>query len=187
MNRYSAEHVIPASGMDAIAAIEGRASIRKYTQRPVDDNTVSTIINAGFCAPSCMNARHWGFVVVREPVVKKALAEASEYAKMLEYAPVAIAVCGDSSRQDIQKFVFEDCAAAAQNMLLCAHALGLGAVWCGLTEEGAFPTAIRELLKLPEYIIPAMILGVGWPEKPRRRLPRFEQSQVHEEFWRREG
>ncbi|MDL2294269.1 nitroreductase family protein [Ruminococcaceae bacterium OttesenSCG-928-D13] len=183
MERYREADIITQCSMDALDAIQGRASIRKYSARPVADTLVSTILNAGFCAPSSMNVRPWEFIVVLEAQNRKAISDASTYAKMLEHAPVVIAVCGDSQKQPIPEFLLEDCAAAAQNMLLCAHALGLGAVWCGLRGEVGFPADLRVLLRLPDHIKPVLLLGVGYPEKPRSRPARFEPRQVHMEVF----
>lgn len=183
MDRYTSADVVAKCPMDTLTAIEGRASIRKYTSRPVEDGLVSTILNAGFCAPSSMNGRPWEFIVVRQPQTRKAISDASTYAKMLENASVVIAVCGNRQKQTMPEFLLEDCAAAAQNMLLCAHALGLGAVWCGLQAQGDFPNALRGILNLPAHVQPALLLGIGYPEKPRRRQPRFAPQQVHEEIW----
>lgn len=183
MDRYNPDSIIAECPVSILDAIVDRASIRRYTDKPVENALVSTILNAGFCAPSSMNGRPWEFVVVRKAETRKAISDASTYAKMLEQAPVVVAVCGDSQRQAIHKFLLEDCAAAAQNMLLCAHALGLGAVWCGLQEDGDFPAAVRQILQLPNHVIPTALLGIGYPEKPRQRQPHFEPQQVHEEGW----
>lgn len=167
----------------AIQAIQERASIRSYTDRVVDEESIATLLHAGFCAPSAQNIRHWNFIVIRNGAIRKKLADASTYAKMLEHAPVVIAICGDKKKQPIPEFLVEDCAAAAENMLLCAHAIGLGAVWCGITRAGTFIDEISKILQLPSNMIPTMLLGIGYPAKQRSRPPRFVAAQVHTDVW----
>jgi nitroreductase len=69
----------------------------------------------------------------------------------------------------METYMLEDCAAAAQSMLLCAHGLGLGGIWCGV--------------KLPHKIVPVAVLGFGHPAEERTRPPRYEAGKVYEEQW----
>lgn len=112
-------------GMDVLTAITTRRSMRKFTDRRISETVLNTVLNAGFCAPSAHNLRPWHFVVIKEKGPLSALAQASVYAKMLPAADCGIVVCGDESIQKIRELLLADCFAAVENMLLCAHGLGL--------------------------------------------------------------
>lgn len=171
------------AGMDVLAAIETRGSIRKFTEQPVEPPLVDAVLNAGFCAPSATNKRPWHFVVVQNAALRKTLSGGSPFAGMVAEAPLALVVCGDKTRQGMEEFLYQDCAAAVQNMLLCAHGLGLGAVWCGVRRRGSFEKLIGEALALPEKITPVAVLALGWPAQQKAQPPRFVQSRVHHEGW----
>lgn len=171
------------AGMDVLQAIETRASIRKFTAEPVEEAQLQMILNAGFCAPSATNKRPWHFVVVKNRDSLEAISKASPYAGMLAQAAFAVVICGDKMRQGMMEFVLEDCAAVAQNMLLCAHGLGLGGIWCGVKLNHTFYTHLVQQLQLPHKIEPVAVLGFGHPAEERIRPPRYEASKVHEEQW----
>lgn len=179
----TAPPLVARSGMDTLAAITGRASVRRYTSQPVEQKLLDTVLNAGFCAPSASAKRPWHFVVVRRGETLAALAAGSPFARLLASAPVAVVVCGDRMRQGTEELLHEDCAAAAQNMLLAAHALGLGAVWCGVRRRSEFEKLIAETLRLPHKVLPVAVLAMGWPGEEKRQPERFVRERVHNEVW----
>ena len=104
--------------MEALEAIKGRRSIRKYRSKAIPDEVLNQVLEAGRWAPSASNFQPWKFVVMRDDKVKKELARTATYGSFLTDAPVAIAVVIDpwSSNHPV-----EDGAAATQNMLLAAR------------------------------------------------------------------
>ena len=114
--------------------IATRTSIRNYEARKVEKEKIEKMLRAAMAAPTAMNKQPWHFVVVDKRDVLDALAEVNPYAKMLKKAPLAIVVCGDTDKMiegGGRDFWIQDASAATENLLLAAHAMGLGAVWTG--------------------------------------------------------
>lgn len=117
---------------EAYMNILQRVSVRRYADRPVDDEQVSALLHAAMSAPSGVNRQPWEFMVVDDPATLKRLANALPYAKMAVDAPVAIVICGNKDRflEGVDGVLWEqDLSAASENLLLAAHAIGLGGVW----------------------------------------------------------
>ncbi len=119
---------------DVLKAIRGRRSVVRFTDAPVSDEQVETILEAGRWAPSYINSQPWEFIVMREKGLRARVAEVLKRATLswqgFAQAPVLIAVAVDPSRDP--RHSVEDGAAAVQNMTLAAHSLGLGSSWAGL-------------------------------------------------------
>ncbi len=169
--------------MDVLEAIFTRRSIRKYTGQPVGDEDLHTILRAGCYAPSAMNNQPWHFVVVRDCETLQAIAQDHPYAKMLPQAGCCIIVCGDQEKQKQIGFLVEDCSAAIQNMLLAAHGLGLGAVWCGLYPLSQRTKTVHRLLRLPSRTVPVGMIALGHKAEERSTLERYDPAKVHSEKW----
>jgi nitroreductase len=114
--------------MDAIQAILTRRSIRQYTQAPVPTELVETLLRAASSAPSAGNRQPWQFAVIRDRAKLDAIPGFHPHAEMVRSARLAILVCADASAQPDPGYWVQDCSAAMQNLLLAAHAQGLGAV-----------------------------------------------------------
>ena len=153
-----------------LETIMTRTSIRQYTDQPVEKEKIEAMLRAGMAAPTAVNAQPWHFVVVSDKAKLGELAAANPRAGMLKSAPLAIVVCGDMSKAMEGKgrqFWIQDCSAATENILLAAHAQGLGAVWTALypMEERIQP--VSEALKLPDTLIPLCTVVIGYPaEQP---------------------
>jgi len=115
--------------MDAIEAILTRRSIRRFRDEPVSDDLIETLLRAAMAAPSAGNQQPWHFVVIRDRETLDTTSTVHPYATMAAEAALAIVVCGDTTLEMHKGFWVQDCAAAIQNLLLAAHASGLGAVW----------------------------------------------------------
>ncbi len=173
--------------MDAIQAIFTRKSVRQYTDKPISEEDIHTILRAGMSGPTCVNARQWSFLVVRDRERLEQMAQANGGpAAPLRKAALGILVCGDLDRafQPAPDYWVIDAAIAAQNMTLAAHALGIGSVWLGTWPQMDRVEKQRALFALPEKIVPHSILAFGYPEKAdgmERDL--FEPDRVHYESW----
>ena len=92
--------------------------------------------------------------------------------------------CGDEEKQSNRGFLVEDCSAAAiQNMLLAAHGIGLGAVWCGLYDSGNLVEVMKDVLELPNNIIPIGMVVVGNKEKDMEQTNRYDDNKIHYDKW----
>lgn len=148
--------------MDLLEGIYTRRSIRRFRAEPVRREDLLEIIRAGTWAPSGLNNQPWRFVLIRDRGVLDGLAGLTKYRKILEGAPAAVAVFLDrdavyDKTKDVQAM-----GACLQNMLLSAHALGLGAVWLGEILNRAEDA--RRLLGLPEPMELMAVVAVGRPE-----------------------
>jgi len=173
--------------MDAIQAIFTRKSVRQYTDKPISEEDVRTILRAGMSGPTCVNARQWSFLVVTDREKLEQMAQANGGpATPLREAALGILVCGDLDRafQPAPDYWVIDAAIAAQNMTLAAHALGIGSVWLGTWPQMDRVEKQRALFSLPEQIVPHSILAFGYPEKADcRERDLFEPDRVHREGW----
>lgn len=174
--------LICESGVDALKAVFTRGSIRKFEKREIEKKVLDTVLYAGMCAPSAMNKRPYEIVVLTGEMKDK-IAEFSRQPEMLKSAAACICVCGDKAKQDYIKFIIEDCSAVIENMLLVAHALGLGAVWCGIRENTEWNNALVRELKLPENVLPMSVITVGYPSETKGHDDRFEKCKLHYNKW----
>jgi nitroreductase len=169
--------------MDAMQAILSRRSIRRYTSDPVPSGQVDRLLAAAMAAPSAGNQQPWHFVVLRDRSLLEAIPKFHPYSAMLKEAPLAILVCGDVKLEKHEGFWVQDCSAATENLLLAAHAEGLGAVWLGLYPQPERVAGMRELLGLPENVIPLALIAVGQPAEEKGPAERFDASRVHQDRW----
>jgi len=159
--------------MDLQEAIKGRRSIRNFKKQNIPEETITRLIEAASYAPSAGNIQPWHFIIVRNPTIKKKLAESALNQHHVEQAPVVIVVCADEKRSSIgygtrgrTLYCLQDTAAATQNILLTAHSLGLGTCWVGAFNEDE----AKEAVNAPEGVRPVAMIPVGIPdEKPRQR------------------
>jgi nitroreductase len=169
--------------MDILEGIFTRKSIRKYTGETVTEDHLKLILLAGFAAPSAHNRQPWHFVVVRDKSTLEKIAQFHPYAKMLPQAGCGIIVCGDSDKEGMEGFLTEDCSAAIQNMLLAAHGIGLGAVWCGLYPVPSLIKSVTGLLALPKNIVPIGLVVTGHKNEERKAVDLYDEQKVHYEKW----
>jgi nitroreductase len=169
--------------METIEAILTRRSIRKYTDRSVPDELVSQLLKAAMAAPSAGNEQTWQFIVIRDRALLDAIPKFHPYSAMLKYASVAILVCGDLSLEKFKGCWVQDCSAATQNLLLAATATGLGAVWTAVYPMEDRVAGMRQLLTLPEHVIPLSLVPIGYPAEQPAKADRFNAERVHGDRW----
>lgn len=164
-------------------AMLNRRSIRKYTNKPVSDDDIRKLLEAGMSAPSAGNEQPWHFVVIRDKNIMEEIMKVHPYSKMLKEASAAIIVCGDIDAQKYKGFWIEDCSAATENILIEAVELGLGAVWCGIYPHEDRADGIKKILNLPSNVIPLSLIPVGYPAETKGPANRFDQARIHHERW----
>ena len=170
--------------METLKAILTRRSIREYTQQAVPGELVQELLAAAMQAPSAGNQQPWHFILVNAREQLQALADVLPFGKSLQTAPLGIAVCADVKSARYPDYWAQDCSAATQNLLLAAHALGLGAVWLGVYPLEERVAGVKRMLGLPEQIVPLCLVALGYPmvksEPPDRR---FNEARVHHNHW----
>lgn len=169
--------------MDTLEAIHSRRSIRKYTNDPIAAETIHELLAAAMSAPSAGNEQPWQFLVVNDPNLLTQAARIHPFAGMAKEAPAAILVCGDTSLEKFPGFWVQDCSAATQNLLLAAHAKGLGAVWTGIHPNQEREAKFRQLFRLPDFVIPLALVVMGHPAQSPAPVDRYQEERVHYNQW----
>ncbi|MER5493155.1 nitroreductase family protein [Streptomyces sp. LE64] len=168
---------------DLIQVLETRSAVRQYTERPVEDAELERLLDAILAAPTGGNKQAWAFVAVRDPRTLRLLRAFSP--GIIEPPPLVVVACFDRSRavKDDGEFWDEGllCVAmAVQNLLLAAHALGLG----GCPAASFRRHAARMLLGLPDHLEPLLMVPIGQPTRALVSPPRRDRSEVVSyEFW----
>ncbi|WP_300126016.1 nitroreductase family protein [Desulfovibrio sp.] len=175
----------PGNPLDALTALETRRSVRAYTHEPVSDKDLDTVLAAAQLAPSAANEQPWDFVVIRDPKTLAKVGDINPYAAFAAKAPAAILVCLDTEKEDIPGMGILDVAMSAENLLLAAHGIGLGAVFTGVYPMVDRMEGFSKLLDMPENIIPVGLVVLGHPAIPGLRTAedRVKPENVHWENW----
>ncbi len=168
--------------MDVFEAMEKRHSVRSFDpSRDVPPEMVEEILRCACLAPSAGNVQPWRFVVVRDRRVKEGLAAAALGQSFVAQAPVVIVVCADLEahassygRRGVELYSIQDTAAAVQNMLLAATALGLGTCWVGAFRE----EEAARCLGLPERLRPLAIIPLGYAASSGSQPRKMSASRV---------
>jgi len=166
--------------------IQTRTSIRHYTDQQLTDAQIEQLLRAGMSAPTACNKQPWEFVVVRDAATRTALAEAFGAWRMAAEAPVVFVVCGNmlnALEGDNQSYWIEDCSAATENILLAAHAIGLGGVWCGVRPSAERCQMVSQLVGLPSYVKPLCLVCVGYPAENPEPKDKWNTEKIHNDKW----
>ena len=169
--------------MELKDAIHGRRSVRAFSAEPVPDSALHELLAAAMQAPSAGNEQPWQFVAIDDRGILDEIPEISPYAPMCRVAPLAVLVCGDMREVRHAGYWVQDCSAATENLLLTAHALGLGAVWTGVHPNPAREAGFRRLLFLPDEVVPMALVAIGVPAERPLPAPRFNAARVHRNGW----
>lgn len=168
---------------EAYMSILSRVSVRRYTDQPVSSDQMSAILHAAMSAPSGVNKQPWEFIVVDNRELLSQLADALPYAKMTAEAPVAIVVCGNRERflDGVDDVLWEqDLSAASENILLAAHAIGLGGVWTCIYPHEERISPVRSILNIPDNLIPFNLIPIGYPEKEHAPMDKWHSERVYQ-------
>ena len=183
--------------ISAIDVIMSRTSIRSFTGDPVSREQLETILKAGMAAPSAINIQPWRFVVLTDKEkIANTFGNNPRGADMFTTAGAVIVVCGETSRMakpfgqpdspetpQPNMFWFEDCSAAAENILLAAKAIGLGAVWTAGYPAEDRTAPVSNALGLPENIVPLCIIPIGVPAEAPEPKDKWNPQNIHWEKW----
>lgn len=173
--------------MELFNALFNRRSIRKYSEKKVNNELLEKIIEAGMYAPSAVNKQPWHFIIFRNKEVIQSIVNIHPNASMLKNANAGILICYDTKLQHDEGYGPVDCSAATQNMLLAAHGLELGACWIGIYPRKQRINALHDLFNLPEHVIPFSVISIGFPNEIKNKPDRFIKTRIHYEGWNQPG
>lgn len=184
--------------MDVFTAIKNRRSCRKFREDPIDDEIIMNILEAANWAPSPKNAQPWQFIVIKNQEIKERIYLESEQRRkwlleksgwqwldkyqvdFIRQVPVIIAVIGDPEKTGVDKFLKGDgmgyqhaCSAAVQNMLLAAHALGVGSLWFTIYDCDV----MRQILEIEDSKVPLSLVLIGKSAAELKRMGRRDVLQ----------
>lgn len=158
-----------------------RTSVRSYSDRPIEKAQVDSLLHAGMAAPTAMNRQPWHFVVVDDRALLASIASITPNAGMAKKAPLAIVVCGNKDKfaeGGAREMWSQDVSAATENILLQAHAMGLGAVWTGTFPSKERMTAVSTLLNLPDNLMPFCTIVIGYPDGATTPKDKWSEDNV---------
>ena len=169
-----------------------RRSIRKYTDRAVEQEKIERILQAALASPSSKHLNPWEFVVVTDHKVLSKMAGCRTYgSQMLLQSPLGIVVCVDQNATDTWQC---DGAIAAMNMLLAAEDEGLGACWVqvygrenttqlldGTTHSESAESLIRHLTDIPETLSVLCIISIGYKAEEKKSInpEKLQYEKIH--------
>jgi nitroreductase len=170
--------------MDVYEAIRLRRSVRAFSPKPVDRETLARIFSAVRLAPSARNQQEWRFVAVTGQVMRGRLAREAAGQPFLCEAPVVLACCAETDGRVMrcgQPCYPIDTAIAMDHLSLAAAAEGLGTCWIGSFDEGI----VKSLLGIPEAVRVVGLMPLGHPADPAPvEKKRLEVSVfLHDERW----
>jgi nitroreductase len=168
--------------MDIYKAILTRKSIREYTSQEIADDLIINLLKSAMYAPSAMNSQAWQFVVINQREKLDELFKVIPQG-MLKSALTAILVCGDLNLEKNMDYIQQNCSAATQNLMLCAHGLGIGSCWIGVYPVKEIVSGLQNLFKLPEHVVPISLVSLGFPAENPIAEDRFKTEKVHFNKW----
>ena len=166
--------------------IMSRTSVRFYEETPIEDAKIEMLLKAAMAAPTAGNKQPWKFVVIRDKDILHSISTNLNTMKMAENAPLAIVVCGDLDNTfpgDGRDYWVQDTSAATENLLLAAHASGLGAVWCGIYPMPERIEFLQQLLHLPGNIVPLNVIPIGYPADTQPAKDKWKPENIHYDTW----
>ena len=170
----------------AIENIMTRVSVRQFTGEKISAEQIDTLLRAAMAAPSAINKQPWAFIVVTDEMLMAKLGEEMPYSRLSNHPACAIVPCGDLSKAiegEMANFWINDVSAATENLLLAAHAMGLGAVWTGVHPDMERAAKVQRILGLPEHIIPLCIVPVGVPAEQPEVKDKYRPENIHYNAW----
>lgn len=173
-------------GEVALEVINTRVSVRQFTGQKVSNEQITTILKAGMSAPTAVNKQPWGFTVVDDADLLEQLSVALPSSRIENGASHAIVVCGDMTKAmegEAQGYWVEDTSAATENMLLAAHAMGLGALWVGVYPIQEKVQKVTDILNIPEHLIPMCLVVVGYANEQPAVKDKYKEENIHYNKW----
>jgi len=171
---------------DVLSVIAQRKSVRHFTDQKLSAEQLEILLKAAMAAPSAKNVQAWEFIVITDRALLDEMGGKLPYAKMLLQAPAAIIVCGNVSKfaPESELNWVSDCAAATENLLLAAEAIGLAAVWTASFPYSERMTAVRDVVKnMPGEVVPLAVIPVGYAAREEKAKDKWRPEKIHYNQW----
>ena len=158
-----------------------RSSVRNYTSQKVDKEKIEILLKAGMAAPTAGNKQPWELLVVDDKEILTGITKLIKGAHMADKAPLAICVLGSPDKALVPEYWMQDCSAVSENILLAAHGMGLGAVWCGAYPDNntGKVEGLKKLLNLPEGTYTLSVIVIGHPAGESVVKDKWNPEKVH--------
>jgi nitroreductase len=153
--------------MDTLKCIRTRREVRDYLDKPVPQDALQKILEAGRLAPSSKNSQPWHFIVIRDKETLRKISELTPTGPHIAKAPLAIAVL-----MDCAKLPEVDGARAIQNMVLAAWDVGIGACWV----TNFYDDGVKDLLAAPQRMKLVSVIPFGYPAEPRTTRKKIRKA-----------
>ena len=162
-----------------------RKSVRYFTGDTITQAQIETLLRCAMAAPSAMNKQPWAFIVVTDPAQLQRIGCEMPNTRCRNHPACAFVPCGDLSKalESRPDFWVNDVSAATENLLLAAHAMGLGAVWTGIHPDPDRVVQLQAILQLPEHIVPLCAVPVGVPAESPAVKEKFNEENIHYNRW----
>ncbi len=162
--------------------IMSRTSVRKFKQQPVEDAKIEALLRAGMASPTSGDMQPWHFVVLKDKKDIERYAASNKYhAEDIKKTPLFIFVCADTTRMTEgqgKELWVQDLSAVSENILLAAHAMGLGACWTTIYPIQKKVNGISRTLKLPGNLIPLNGIIIGYPDEPLLPKDKWDEKKI---------
>lgn len=167
--------------MEVSEAIVGRRSVRRFKPDPVKEEDLNKILDAARWAPSAGNMQPLELVIVKDQELKDRLAEAALGQWFVAEAPVTIVACANAPRtarrygeRGTKMYIYQDIAAATQNIHLMAYSLGYSTCWVGAFNEDM----VADVINAPEDVRPLAVIPIGRPAESPEPPPRLPLEKI---------
>lgn len=158
--------------------IEYRQSIRQYKDVAVSDEEIKELLQAAMNAPSARNEQCWHFIVVRNRQKLDEMAKLSPYMKMMTSAPCAIVVLADKTKVPQSEYMYYDCSAAIENILIEAVHQSLGTCWCAIGPSEQRIQNFRNAFQIEEHFVPISAIAVGVSDEEKPLIDRYDPTKI---------
>lgn len=169
--------------MSMLEEIRTRQSIRKFKDQPIEPEKITALLQAAMRAPSAANRQEWRFLVISDRESLDAITTLSPYTKMMSQAQAAIVVSGDHQVMEQDGYIYVDCAAAIENILLEAKHLDLGTCWCGIGPNEERINAFKNYFNLPASYLPVGVIAIGYSNENKPLVDRYDENKIT--YWKK--
>ena len=163
--------------MDVLSAIQGRRSIRKYSDKPVEEEKLLKVLEAARLSLSARNRQEWKFIVVQDSQTREKLTNEAIGQPFVGEAPIILVCCGTNPESIMrcgQPRYTVDLSIATAYMILAAYEQGLGTCWLGSFDENK----VKEVLDIPKEVRVVSITPLGYSDESPAQKPRKELDEI---------